>query len=127
VERYRKAYGGATADYRAYADADLETIVSVIAVRADSPGLTFGQVADAKDLGLEKPPYEIVDVDGAECRVGWQPIVIGQDVTDDKEHVDACQKSQDGLTVFVQGGGLDGQDGLDTASKLASAAFDAVK
>lgn len=124
IKRYEAAYDGAAVAFRAYADAGLETLVSVIAVRADAPGPTFGPVNDARALGLAKAPDEVVTAGDAECHVHWDPVPQGQEPEDEAEHVVACQQTADGVTVFVFGSGLDGQQGLDTASAVAADALE---
>jgi hypothetical protein len=124
--RYSEAFDGAASAYRGYADEGLEQLVSVVAVRADAPGITYGRVSDAESLGLAKPPQEVVEAGGAECLVRWEPVPAHQDVDPSAQRVEYCQRSGGGVTVFVYGGPFEGPEGLAQAGELATAAWEAV-
>lgn len=127
-EWYDRAYGGAGFGMRSYADDDLEFRPTVIAVRAPSPGLTNGPVADPEVLGLAGGVGlpEWVESDGVECiQFSTTTVPLGQEVDPEDIHTGACRVGDEDLTVFVHDIGA-GPDNQRRAIELARAAFDAI-
>jgi hypothetical protein len=123
---YSQAFGGASAAYHAYADSTLLKLSYVIAVRAAAPGLTVGPVQDAKYLGLATPSREVKAVGSVQCQIDWSPpTVAGQTPPDSSELIDGCQRTGPGLSVFVNGAGFRGRQGLNAMVGLANAAWSA--
>lgn len=128
AEWYDRAYDGAGFGMRAYADDELEFLPTVIAVRAPSPGLTNGPVADPEVLGIAGGPGqpERVESDGVECiQYSLTTVPLGQEVDPDDIATGVCMISDASLTVFVHGIG-NGPDNQRRAIELARAAFDAI-
>lgn len=127
-EWYGHAYDGAGFGMRAYADDDLEFLPTVIAVRAPSPGLTSGPVADPEVLGIEAGPGVpvLVESDGVEC-LEFSAVTVpeGQQVDPEDVVTSLCLATAEDRTVFVHGisGGKEGQE---RAIALARAALDAI-
>lgn len=127
-EWYHRAYDDAGFGMRAYADDDLDFLPTVIAVRAPSPGLTNGPVADPEVLGLAGGPGvpERVESDGVEClQFSTSVVPLGQEPDPEDITTSLCQVGDESLTVFVHGIG-NGPDHQERAIELARAAFDAV-
>lgn len=127
-EWYDRAYDGAGFGMRTYADDDLEFLPTVIAVRAPSPGLTNGPVADPEVLGIAGGPSlpERVESDGVECvQFSTTTVPLGQEPDPDDIATGACRVGDETLTVFVYGVGS-GADNQQRAVELARAAFDAI-
>jgi hypothetical protein len=124
---YSKAYGGAAAAYRAYADRELEKLPYVIAVRAEAPGMTVGPVVDPKFLGLAKPEREVTTVGEVECQVYWSPSVTEGTTPDpESELVSNCQRVGEGATVFVGAAAFTGPSGLKAIASFTEAAWKSV-
>jgi hypothetical protein len=123
---YSKAYGGAGATYRGYSNSGLDLMPWVIAVRAESPGLTVGPVVDPAYLKLAKPEHEIKDFGDVSCELFWNTVLEGEEPKPDDETVVRCQRSGSGVTVLVGGNGFKGPDGEQAMVDLTNAAFDAV-
>lgn len=109
-ERLSAAYDGAATAARTYGSDDLETIVTVYAVAAESPGLWSPQDSDAlaELLGFASPQAWVVTDDDAECLVRpADPSGLRSDDSPPTRDVEAlitlCQLTTDGLTVRVQG------------------------
>ncbi|MET3807563.1 hypothetical protein ABIB25_004589 [Nakamurella sp. UYEF19] len=102
---YEKAYPGAAVAYRSYGTPDLMLLVAVIAVRAPSPGLTLGPVADPAILGVAVLPQQIKIFGEVQCEVvQQQTTVAGKPVDPDNVSTVLCQRSGAKLTVRVSGG-----------------------
>jgi hypothetical protein len=128
VDAYEQAYGGAAAAFRSYANADLTHIFSVIAVRAQSPGLTDGPVSDPSTLGLAVSQRAVVHEGEVSCIVVQNAVVAtGQPVDPANSLYVGCERTGPGLTVIVTNGGFTGDDGLRAITRLTNAAFDAVR
>ncbi len=124
---YQAAYGGAAAGFQGYSSADLESLVSVIAVRADSPGLTNGPVYDPADLGLAVPMTEVVEVGDVDCLIRhMQNVPTGQQENPDDVVATNCQRTGSGLTVWVQGSGYSGAGGKAQLAAVTAAAWQAL-
>jgi hypothetical protein len=123
---YSAAFGGAASAFRSYGDQALEQLPSVIAVRAEAPGITFGPVVDPKDLRLAKPQNEVQKIGEVECLVFWLPVPEGQTPPGDQPNVRQCQRVGSGVTVFVYGSGFNGPAGVEAMAKLTDDAFAAV-
>jgi hypothetical protein len=124
---YTKAYGGAAAAYRQYADAELLKMPYVIAVRAEAPGMVIGPVYDPKFLGLENAEREVVTVGEAECQVAWSPPTpTGTKPDPSSELATNCQQVGSGVSVFVGSAGYEGPSGLKEMAAFTEAAFKAV-
>ncbi|MEJ7650370.1 MAG: hypothetical protein WKF57_15260 [Nakamurella sp.] len=108
AELYRTAFDGAGVGVRTYTDDGLEFFLTVVAVRADSPGLVNGPQADPADLGVVAQPniFSLV-VDGdAQClQTVTQVVTTGKQVLDDDLLTTVCRTTAAGLTVYVFGGG----------------------
>lgn len=124
---YQAAYGGAAAGYQAYSDADLESLVSVIAVRADSPGMTIGPVYAAADLGMAVPTTEVVQVGDVDCLIRRTTrVAAGQQEDPDDALTTNCQQTGSGLTVLVQGTQFAGDGGRQRLAAITAAAWRAL-
>jgi len=124
---YDRAYDGAGFGMRAYADDDLKFLPTVIAVRAPSPGLTGGPIADPEVLGVEAGPSvpAYIESDGVECiQYSVTTVPAGKTVDPDDIVTGLCLISDDAHTVFVFGINS-GQDNQAKGIELAKAAFDA--
>lgn len=126
VDAYEQAYGGAAAAFHAYANADLTHIVSVIAVRAQSPGLTDGPVSDPSTLGLAVSPRAVVHDGDVSCVAVQNPVALAGDPVDPANSLYVrCERTGPGLTVIVTNGDFTGDDGRRAMTELTNAAFDA--
>jgi hypothetical protein len=124
---YSKAYDGAGAAYRAYADKKLEKLPYVIAVRAEAPGMAIGPVVDPKFLGLAKPEREVTSVGEVECQIVWSPPVIEGDTPEPSSELTTnCQRVGEGATVFVGSAGYEGPSGLKELAAFTEAAWKSV-
>jgi hypothetical protein len=125
---YSKAFGGAASAYRQYSDDELLKRPYVIAVRAETPGLTLGPVVDPAYLKLAVPLTEVKTVGQVSCEINWSPQALeGQTPRPSSEHVISCQRSGSTLTVFAGGGsGFDGPTGLATMAGIVNAAYSAI-
>ncbi len=125
TDAYRRAYGGAAASFRLYADSAITKQVYVIAVRAPAPGLTVGPVLDPGYLGLATAPREVKTVGSVSCEIDWNPVVAGNKPQPSDEHIGVCERTGSGVTVFVGGSGYEGPTGLQTLAGLANQAWSA--
>ena len=127
VAAYQAAYDGAAVDVHGYADAKLEHFVTVIAVRAGSPGLTLGPVTDAAYLGLAVNQQEVKAFGDVDCRVAHTNAVPAGKTVDPADQITTvCQRSAGALTVQVFGSAFDGADGQQAMVSLTNAAWAAV-
>jgi hypothetical protein len=127
VAAYSKAFGGAPADYHAYANAGLTRLPWVIAVRAPAPSLTIGPIPDLKFLGLATPDREVIAVGRVSCEIFWtRPTLAGHKPNPANQEAVECERSGSGITVYVGGGGFDGPSGVQALVALANAAWVAV-
>jgi hypothetical protein len=127
VAAYRRAYPGAAVAYREYANETLERFADVIAVRAPSPGLTVGPVADPKDLGLAMDETTAESFGSVTCVVTTTgPAMAGQAVKPSSLIYGQCQRSGPHLSVFVRCSGFQGDSGRDEIVALTDATYDAV-
>jgi hypothetical protein len=124
---YTAAFGGAASAFRSYADDRLEQLPSVVAVRTEAPGITYGPVVDPKDLRLAKSTNEVQKVGEVECLLFWLPVPEGQTPPADQPNARQCQRVGDGRTVFVYGSGFNGQGGLQAMAKLTDTAWSATE
>lgn len=124
---YEKAYPGASAAYRGYARADLSVLVSVIAVRAPSPGLTLGPVGDPATLAVAVLPQQIKVFGEVRCQVAQEQITpAGKPVDPSLDLTVLCQRSSANLTVRVSGSPFQGADGQQSIVALTNAAWTAL-
>ncbi|MFD9959653.1 hypothetical protein [Amycolatopsis sp. NPDC058986] len=100
AERLSSAYHGAGAVSQRYADAELEEIVLLQAVRADSPE-PFVPYVDAARLGLAAPQQDLERVGDVVCVIYNQPTRAGEKPAEDAKGVMSCQRSGGGLTVQI--------------------------
>lgn len=130
VAAYSKAFGGAAADYRAYADAGLTHLAYVIAVRGNAPGLTIGPTEDLTAyrsfFQIAYPLDQVTAVGSVSCHINWQPTPVGKTPPPVDERIVACQRSANGVTVFVGGSGFTGPSGLQAMAALTNSAFTSV-
>jgi hypothetical protein len=130
VAAYSKAYGGAAADYRAYADSGLTQLAYVIAVRADAPGLTVGPTEDLTAyrsfFRVAYPIDQVTSAGGVSCHISWVPTPVGQTPKAEDERIVGCQRSAGGVTVFVGGSGFTGPSGLQAMAALTNSAMHSV-
>lgn len=125
VAAYEQAYGGAAVAFRRYADADLTHFASVIAVRAESPGLTDGPVSDPSSLGLAVSQRAVVQEGDVSCIVAQDQVTIaGEPVDPANSRYARCERTEPGLTVIVDSN-FTGDDGRRAIIELTDAAFDA--
>ncbi|MES4902693.1 MULTISPECIES: hypothetical protein [unclassified Streptomyces] len=103
-ERLSEAYGGAAAVVKQYADEDVETTVTLIAVRSRSPK-PYVPYEDRKRLALAVPPDELKVFGDVSCVLYNQPTPEGSKPTAESVHVTLCQRTGDGLTVQIRPGG----------------------
>jgi outer membrane murein-binding lipoprotein Lpp len=124
---YTKAYGGAAAAYRQYAEAELLKMPYVIAVRAEAPGMVVGPVYDPKFLGLENAEREVKAVGEVECQVNWSPPTpTGTKPDPNSELTSNCQRVGSGVSVFVGSAGYEGPGGLKEMASFTEAAWKAI-
>ena len=126
IAAYERAYSGAPVAYRAYANSTLELLPSVIAVRAPSPGLTLGPVMDPADLGLAIDERTVQLFGDVSCTVYNGTVPAGRKVNPASLTYEQCQRTGLNLSVFVYGGGFDGNPGRDAIVALTNAAYNAV-
>jgi hypothetical protein len=125
---YSKAYSGASAGYRQYADENLERLPWVIAVRSSSPGLVIGPVEDPAYLLLATPNHEVKDAGEVQCRIDYSPPTLqGKTPTPESQLTTMCQRSSNGLTVSTGGSGFEGPDGFQAMVDLTNNAYEAAK
>jgi hypothetical protein len=127
VAAYSKAYGGAAADYRAYADSSLTHLAYVIAVRADAPGLTVGPTEDLAAyrsfFRIAYPLDQVTSVGGVSCHISWAPVPVGETPKAEDERIVGCQRTAGRVTVFVASSGFTGASGLQAMAALTNSAF----
>lgn len=116
------AYGGATAVFRQYSDADLENDFSLAAVRAQSPK-PFIAYVDAAQLGLVKPEQDVEMFGQVACVVHHQPVLAGQQEQPDQVHVSSCERTSAHLTVRLLFGGGDAWNKAADAAALTDEAW----
>jgi hypothetical protein len=130
VAAYSKAYGGAAADYRAYADGSFTHLAYVIAVRADAPGLTVGPTEDPAAyrafFQVAQPADQVTSVGSVSCHISWVPVPVGETPKAEDERIAGCQRTAGGVTVFVGGSGFAGPSGLQAMAALTNSAFSSV-
>lgn len=123
IDRYRTAFGGAATGVRTYTTDDLASFLTVIAIRADSPGLVTGPSADPADLGLVAGGgvFEL-DVEGdTQCLyTSSRPVKAGETMNIVDRTTTACRTASDGLTIYVSGVGIG--NGYQQMVSLARAA-----
>ena len=96
-------------------------------MRAPSPGLTVGPVADPKDLGLAMDETTAESFGTVSCVVTATALAVaGQAVNPASLIYGQCQRSGPHLSVFVRGSGFQGDGGRDEIVALTDAAYDAV-
>ncbi|NUS88245.1 MAG: hypothetical protein HOY75_37490 [Streptomyces sp.] len=100
-ERLSEAYGGAAAVVRQYADDDVQTTVTLIAVRSRSPK-PYVPYEDRERLALAVPPDELKVFGDVSCVLYNQPTPEGSKPTAESVHVTLCQRTGDGLTVQIR-------------------------
>jgi hypothetical protein len=103
-ERLSEAYGGAAAVVKQYADDDVETTVTLVAVRSRSPK-PYVPYEDPERLALAVPPDELKVIGDVSCVLYNQPTAAGSKPTAESVHVTLCQRTGDGLTVQIRPGG----------------------
>ena len=91
--RLSASRGGAGAVVQRYASVDLESLFSLEVVRSPSPSPQYVSYSDAKDLGLDKPPDEMLEFGPVSCVVRNDPSGPTYTVN--------CQRTSDDLTVSV--------------------------
>jgi hypothetical protein len=124
---YTKAFGGASAAYRQYADPELLKMPYVIAVRAEAPGMVIGPVYNPEFLGLENAEREVKAVGEVECQVLWSPPTTkGTKPDPSSELTSNCQRVGSGVSVFVGSAGYEGPSGLKEMASFTEAAWKAV-
>jgi outer membrane murein-binding lipoprotein Lpp len=124
---YTKAFGGASAAYRQYADPELLKMPYVIAVRAEAPGMVIGPVYDPAFLGLANAEREVKAVGEVECQVLWSPPTTkGAKPDPSSELTSNCQRVGSGASVFVGSAGYEGPGGLREMASFTEAAWKAV-
>lgn len=98
------AYGGAAALVAQYSDNELNSMASLLIVRADSPQ-PFALYENLKETGLAAPVNEVERFGAVSCLV--QNVAIGSSATEPAQDVYAsyCQRSGPGLTVQVRPSG----------------------
>jgi hypothetical protein len=117
------AYGGAAAVVEPYADAGLETFVTLEAVRAQSP-TPYVPYENAQDLGLAKPDQEIVVFGAVHCLVANNPTQAGQAEQPDGINTLTCERTSAHLTVRLRfGGGGDLMHSPQQAAALVDTAW----
>jgi hypothetical protein len=127
VAAYQRAYPGAAAAFRAYANSTLELLPDVVAVRAPTPGLTVGPVADPADLGLAMDMSTVESFGDVSCVVYTEEQTLaGHPVPPSSLTYGQCLRSGPHLSVFVWGGGFDGNSGRTAIVALTDAAYNAV-
>lgn len=110
--------GGAPASAQAYADDDLESIVTVWAVAAESPSLWTSAESESLAESMQlKTPFEWVEKgeaaeDGSlvECLMRVSNPVMRDSDQETEALVQQCQLVTDGVTLTLQGGSLDSID-----------------
>lgn len=125
-EHYSAAFDGAGVGVQSYSDESIERNWTVIAVRAEAPGLLTGPIPDPADLGLEVNRQEVIERDGVECIQLNETVTAGETPDPEETQTGLCQRSEDGLTVMVQGGGAAGVAGQAELISFTNQAYDAL-
>lgn len=99
ADALRDAYGGAAAAVQAYGSDDLETMVTILVVRAESPELLPPMVIAPEDMGLEVPISEVESVGNVECLIRNPPTAEGGEVDPEQVVIEVCQRTDSDLTV----------------------------
>ncbi|MEU1664815.1 hypothetical protein ABZ547_14570 [Streptomyces sparsogenes] len=105
-ERLSEAYGGAAAVVKRYADDDVQTVVTLAAVRSRSPK-PYVPYEDRERLALAVPPDQLKVIGDVSCVLYNQPTPAGSKPTTESVNVTYCQRTGDGLTVQIRPGGGD--------------------
>ncbi|MEU5612163.1 hypothetical protein AB0H03_26125 [Streptomyces sparsogenes] len=100
-ERLSEAYGGAAAVVKRYADDDVQTTVTLAAVRARSPE-PYVPYEDAERLAVAAPPDELKVIGDVSCVLYNSPTPAGSEPAADSVRVTYCQRTGDGLTVQIR-------------------------
>lgn len=95
------AYGGAATMVKQYVDANLESFVTLEAVRATSPK-PYAPYVNPASIGIAKPQQEIVTVGQTSCFVTNEVAPAGQQESADQVHVAACERTSSHLTVRLR-------------------------
>jgi hypothetical protein len=119
------AYGGAAATVAHYADEELDDIVALSVVRADSPE-PFVQYQNLKELAEAVPQNELVRTGDVACLVFNADFVKSGPEPTDGVMTTLCQRTGNGLTVQVRPSG-DIQHHPDQVAALVDNAWDAVR
>jgi hypothetical protein len=99
AEALRDAYGGAAAAVQAYGSEDLERMVTILVVRAESPELLPPMVVAPEDMGLEVPINEVESIGNVECLIRNPPTAEGGEVDPEQVVIEVCQRTDSDLTV----------------------------
>ena len=100
AQQVSEAFGGAAAVAATYVDDDLLSFVPLVAVRAQAP-LPWVPYQDAAELGLARPPQELVRFGDVACVVQNQATPEGQEPAGDAAITTSCMRTGPGLTVQV--------------------------
>jgi len=123
IRQYSAAYGGAGVGVRSYADADLHSLPTVIAVRAPAGGLTVGPDPDPADVGMGAPRQQVITEGDVQCLIINVEVVPKDKQPDpDRQATSICRRSDANFTVDVIGSGQ-GPEGRQQMIKLTNAAF----
>lgn len=124
-ERLSEAYGGAAAVVKQYADDDVQTTVTLVAVRSRSPK-PYVPYEDAKRLALAAPTDELKVIGDVSCVLYNQPTPEGSKPTAESVHVTLCQRTGDGLTVQIRPGGSGVANQPEKVAALVETAWSAL-
>lgn len=103
------AYDGAAAVVQQYSDDALEQTFHLEVVRAPSPK-PYLPYADAKAMGLSKPPEEVVEIGDVSCAV--------RNIESGPSQVMTCMRTADDLTVVISHVGSDLGESPDKVAAL---------
>ncbi|MDH6126489.1 hypothetical protein [Kitasatospora sp. GP82] len=121
-----EAYGGAPAVVQGFADAGVEQMFTLAAVRAASPR-PYVPFEDAALLGLAVPTDQLLTIGNVDCVLYNQPTPAGQQPKPETVVVNYCQRAGAGLTVQIrQVGGDDLRQHPDRVAALVDQAWSAV-
>jgi hypothetical protein len=121
--RVGRAYGASAAAKR-YVDAQVESTLLVIAVRAPSPGL-FDTSMSAQALGLARPLEEVRSFGPVSCLVRNDVVTAGHASASVPVHVERCQRTSAALTVLADASGPLG-DSPEQVAALINRAWTAI-
>ena len=120
------AYGGAASVVQQYSDAGLENFVELEAVRAQSP-IPFQPYVDAKAIGMDKAPQEIVKFGDVNCFIVNQPVAPGQQEDPNASSAVTCERTSPHLTIRLRfSGGGDLMHAPQQAAALVDTAWKAM-